>query len=80
MTSHEFLNEDLEKFAEHMGFEGADIDLFYESYYQLQDEHDDYDVIWENPLQFLWLWVYYLKDFRIGSLRPRKGDSLKSTT
>jgi hypothetical protein len=54
--------------------------LFYESYYQLQDETDDYDVIWENPLLFLWLWAYYLRDFRIGSLRPRKGDSLKSTT
>ena len=41
-------DEDLLKFAEHLGFKGIDADLFYESYYELDNEdieryyEDDY--------------------------------------
>lgn len=35
-------NSELEEFAEHMGFEGIDSDVFYEAYYNIKDE-EDYD-------------------------------------
>ena len=42
MTTYDFTTSDLEKFAEHMGFDGLDTDVFYESYYNMTDESDDY--------------------------------------
>ena len=49
MKNTDFLNEDLEKFAEHMGFDGIDSDLFYESYYKMTREKTDeeYELYWE---------------------------------
>lgn len=43
MTHHDmFSTNDLEKFAEYMGLDGADADLFYESYYQLDADDEDF--------------------------------------
>lgn len=45
MTHHDmFSNDDLEKFAEYMGLDGADADLFYESYYNLDSEDEDWNL------------------------------------
>ena len=35
--------DDVLSFAEHLGFKGIDSDLFYESYYQLDNEEYEYD-------------------------------------
>ena len=43
------LNEDVLSFAEHLGFKGVDSDLFYESYYQLDNEEYEYD--YENVFE-----------------------------
>ena len=37
------LTDDVLSFAEHLGFKGVDSDLFYESYYQLDNEEYEYD-------------------------------------
>jgi len=48
MTEHDFRTSDIEGFAEYLGFEGVDTDLYYESYYQMNtDEYDDYDLEWD---------------------------------
>ena len=45
MNDQDFLlNEDLELFAEHLGLDGIDADLFYESYYQLKTTDDDWEI------------------------------------
>lgn len=36
-------NEDVIAFAEHLGFTGVDVDLFYESYYQIDNDEYEYD-------------------------------------
>ena len=41
-------NSDLESFAQYLGFNGSDSDLFYESYYNLNDEYDDYELYYEG--------------------------------
>ena len=48
MTEPRFQNSDLEEFAEYLGLNGIDTDLYYESYYQMNndDEYDDYDLEW----------------------------------
>ena len=46
MTEHDFQTSDIEGFAEYLGFEGVDTDLYYESYYQM--EYDDYDLEWDT--------------------------------
>ena len=51
MTHQDFLNEDLELFAEHLGLDGIDADLFYESYYQLKNEDIEE---WEIPWELTW--------------------------
>ena len=45
MNPSEFPVSDIEKFAEYLGLDGIDSDLFYESYYEL-DEYDGYDSEW----------------------------------
>ena len=35
-------NQDFESYAEYMGFKGVDSDIFYESYYQL--DNDEYEM------------------------------------
>ena len=37
------LNDDVLDFAKHLGFTGVDEDLFYESYYQLDNDDYEYD-------------------------------------
>ena len=41
-------NSDLESFAKYLGLSGSDSDLFYESYYNLNDEYDDYELYYEG--------------------------------
>ncbi len=51
MTDPRFQNSDLEEFAEYLGIDGLDFDVFYETYYQLQQEvqeYDDYELAWEQ--------------------------------
>ena len=48
MTHPNFPVEDLEKFAEYMGLNGIDSDLFYESYYKMNKEDDEYELYWEE--------------------------------
>ena len=50
------LNEDVIAFAEHLGFSGVDSDLFYESYYQLDNEEYEYD--YENTIEELYESAY----------------------
>ena len=38
-----FDQDDITQFAEYMGLKGIDTDLFYESYYQLDNEEYEYD-------------------------------------
>jgi hypothetical protein len=38
-----FNQDDITQFAEYMGLKGIDTDLFYESYYQLDNEEYEYD-------------------------------------
>ncbi len=52
MTDPKFHNSDLEGFAEYLGLDGLDFDLYYESYYELFHECydiDEYDLSWETP-------------------------------
>ncbi len=51
MTDPRFQNSDLEEFAEYLGIDGLDFDVFYETYYELQQEnqeYDDYELAWEQ--------------------------------
>lgn len=48
MTLPKFYTSDIEHFASHLGFEGIDTDLFYEAYYSMTDEYDDYESQWET--------------------------------
>ena len=37
-------NDDLDEFAKYLGFEGSDVDAFYEAYYGLTDDYyDDFE-------------------------------------
>jgi len=43
MSDSRIDNDDLETFARHLGFNGIDTDLFYETYYLMDsDEYDEY--------------------------------------
>ena len=44
-------NDDLLAFAEHLGLTGVDSDLFYESYYQLDNEDYEYDIMIEESYE-----------------------------
>ena len=48
MTHPTFPVSDLESFAEYLGLNGQDSDLFYECYYNVNDEYDDYECHWEG--------------------------------
>lgn len=51
MTDPSFQNSDLEAFAEYLGIDGLDFDVYYETYYQLHQEtqeYDDYELAWEQ--------------------------------
>ncbi len=37
----QILSDDVLDFAEHLGLTGTDSDLFYEMYYQLDNDYDD---------------------------------------
>lgn len=50
MTLYSPQNSDIEKFANHLGLDGLDVDSFYEMYYNLVDEDDDYDAQFECQL------------------------------
>ena len=51
MSTPSFPVSDIEAFAEHMGLEGIDIDLFYESYYKMTAEYDDYESHWDASME-----------------------------
>ena len=46
----DFSNEDVLDFAKHLGLEGIDGDLFYESYYQLNSDEYEYDYVETNEV------------------------------
>jgi hypothetical protein len=48
MVTPKFHDSDLEKFAEHLGLTGLDSDIFYESYYNIIEDYDDYESSWEE--------------------------------
>lgn len=52
MTTPTFPATDIEEFAKHIGLDGTDVDLFYECYYNLNDDYDDYESYWEDSLDF----------------------------
>ncbi len=54
MTNYDFTISDLEKFANHLGFDGLDTDVFYESYYNMSDESDDYEAQWDESMELHW--------------------------
>ena len=52
MDDIEFPLTDLECFAKHLGLSGADYDLYYESYYEMDEvEYDDIESHWEGVLE-----------------------------
>ncbi len=51
MTHPTFPVSDLESFAEHLGLDGIDSDLFYECYYNVSDEDEDYECLWEGTTE-----------------------------
>jgi hypothetical protein len=52
MNPTEFLAEDICDFAERLGLQGIDADLFYEAYYDLDSDHleveldEEYEVVY----------------------------------
>ena len=48
MTDPRFKNSDLEEFAEYLGIDGLDFDVYYETYYELQSQDDDLELAWEQ--------------------------------
>jgi len=52
MDDIEFSLQDLELFAEHLGLSGTDYDLYYESYYDLDEvEYDDFESHWDGMFE-----------------------------
>ena len=43
-------HDDVLQFAEFLGFKGSDADLFYESYYELDNEEYEYDNVIEDNI------------------------------
>ena len=80
MTTYDFTISDLEKFAEHMGFDGLDTDVFYESYYNMTDESDDYEAQWDESMELHWWWKYYLSVFPIDSAKNLIEVTFRSIT
>ena len=39
---------DFEEFARYLGFEGSDADMFYEAYYQLDSNDEEYEAVLEE--------------------------------
>ena len=50
MTDFALSTTDIEDWAEYLGIRGVDVDVFYETYYQLDSE--DYDSIMEDHLEY----------------------------
>jgi len=48
MTDPRFQNSDLEGFAEYLGIDGLDFDVYYETYYELQSQDEDIELAWEQ--------------------------------
>lgn len=48
MSTPTFPVKDIEEFANYLGLDGTDADLFYECHYNMVDEYDDYDYNWEQ--------------------------------
>ena len=42
LSKSDFLNEDISDFAQFLGLDGIDEDLFYESYYEMETECNEY--------------------------------------
>ena len=38
-------NDEFDEYANYLGLTGIDIDIFYEAYYQMNDENDYVDII-----------------------------------
>ena len=54
MTTYDFSVADLEGFAEHLGFDGLDSDMFYEAYYNMSTISDDYEKHWSESSELYW--------------------------
>ena len=54
MTTYDFDTSDLEKFAEHMGFDGLDSDVFYEAYYNVCGDPEEYEKYWHESMELYW--------------------------
>ena len=46
-------NDDVLEFAKHLGFDGIDKDLFYESYYQLDNEDYEYEEAYDDYTSYV---------------------------
>ncbi len=52
MNPNQQFNDDVVAFAEHLGLTGVDTDLFYESYYQLDNESYEQELIMEECSEY----------------------------
>ena len=43
-----FHQSDFEDYARHLGFDGLDADMFYEAYYELDTDDEEYEAILEE--------------------------------
>lgn len=48
MISHMNDLTDFEEFASHLGFHGIDSDMFYEAYYELDTNDEEYECVMEE--------------------------------
>ena len=51
MSTPTFPVKDIEEFANYLGLDGTDADLFYECHYNMVDEYDDYEYSWEQATE-----------------------------
>ena len=65
-------NDDLLKFAEYLGMSGIDTDVFYESYYNL--DNDSIERYYEDEYEVRWRKLHFLRDFHIDLLRHKNED------
>ena len=53
-------NDEFDEYANYLGLTGIDIDVFYEAYYQMNDENDYVDIIDDHYRVYWWKVKYYL--------------------
>lgn len=46
--SYAAMDDAVQEFAEYLGLSGTDVDLFYESYYNMNYDENDYDSVFEE--------------------------------